>query len=95
MNNFIQSPSPVVIGQLVRSIRRAQFLTQADLALAAGVSTPFLSALENGKPTVRLDVLVRVLNTLNIQMGLSLPNDIDKLSLKILSEEQGLDTGLT
>ena len=92
MNTFIQSPSPVVIGRLVRTIRRAQSLTQADLALAAGVSTPFLSALENGKPTVRLDVLVRVLNTLNIQLGLSLPNEIE-LDLTTLSESEGLEMG--
>jgi len=87
MKKVIQSPPPALLGRVVRSVRRAQALTQADLALAAGVSTPFLSALENGKLTVRLDVLVRVLDALNISMNLSLPDDLHGLDLQALATD--------
>mgnify|MGYP000209037732 CR=1 FL=1 len=76
MNTHHHISSPATIGQTIRTVRRAQKLTQADLALAAGVSTPFLSALENGKSTVRLDILLRVLAALNIRMDLSVPEGL-------------------
>jgi y4mF family transcriptional regulator len=76
MNTHHPISSPATIGQTIRTVRRAQKLTQVDLALAAGVSTPFLSALENGKSTVRLDVLLRVLDALNIRMELSVPEGL-------------------
>jgi y4mF family transcriptional regulator len=76
MNTHLHISSPATIGQTIRKVRRAQRLTQANLALAAGVSTPFLSALENGKPTVRLDVLLRVLSALNIRMDLNVPEGL-------------------
>jgi len=90
MKKLIQSPPPALLGEIVRTVRRAQALTQADLALAAGVSTPFLSALENGKSTVRLDVLLRVLNALNISINLSLPDNFDGLNLQRLANDSVL-----
>lgn len=90
MKTVIQSPSPALLGRIVRKVRRAQALTQADLALAAGVSTPFLSSLENGKLTVRLDVLVRVLDALNISMDLSLPENLDDLDFQTLTKDSDL-----
>lgn len=87
MKTVIQSPSPALLGRIVRTVRRAQALTQADLALAAGVSTPFLSSLENGKLTVRLDVLVRVLDALNISMDLSLPENLGDLDFQTLAKD--------
>ena len=91
MSNIFQSPSPALIGGIVKTVRRTQNLTQADLALAAGVSTPFLSALENGKLTVRMDVLIRVLNTLNIRMDLALPDNLDVANLNALPASLGSD----
>jgi len=90
MKKLIQSPPPALLGEIVRTVRRAQAFSQADLALAAGVSTPFLSALENGKSTVRLDVLLRVLNALNISMNLSLPDNFDGLNLQRLANDSVL-----
>lgn len=84
METHLKSPTPAEIGKAIQAARKAQLLTQADLALAAGVSTPFLSALENGKPTVRLDVLLRVLNALNMALDLSLPHGLSaKLKPKL------------
>ena len=47
--------------------RRALGLRQADLA---GVSERFVRELEGGKPSVRLDLLVRVLNVLGLELVL-------------------------
>lgn len=39
-------------------------LTQPDLALAAGVGVRFIVDLEGGKPTVRLEQVLRVIDAL-------------------------------
>ena len=58
----------VSLAVAVRTARQSQGLRQADLALAAGVSPQFLSALENGKATVRLDRVLAVLAALNLDL---------------------------
>lgn len=50
----------------VRRARRKQELRQDELALAAGVSVRSIHQIEAGKPTMRLDVLERVLNALGL-----------------------------
>lgn len=55
------------IGQLIKSQRLAEHLTQADLARRAEVSRTTLSRLESGKaPNVQADVLDRLLASLQI-----------------------------
>ena len=49
---------------------RALGLRQADLADLAGVSERFVRELEGGKPSVRLDLLVRVLDVLGLELVL-------------------------
>ena len=44
--------------------RKALGLTQAELALAAGVGLRFVVELEAGKPTVRLERVLRVIDAL-------------------------------
>lgn len=43
------------LAQLVRDQRRAENMTQADLARTAGVGLRFVRELENKKPTLRMD----------------------------------------
>ena len=50
--------------------RRALGLRQADLADLAGVSERFVRELEGGKPSVRLDLLVRALDVLGLELVL-------------------------
>jgi len=52
-------------------VRKALGLTQADLALAAGVGLRFVVELEAGKPTVRLELVLRVIDALGgtLQLG--------------------------
>ena len=57
-------------GHLVRAARRHAGLTQAEAAALCGVSTPFLSHLENGKATIQLDKALHVAAQLGLQLVL-------------------------
>jgi HTH-type transcriptional regulator/antitoxin HipB len=52
------------LGAALRAKRKALGLTQADLALAAGVGLRFVVELEAGKPTVLLMRVLRVIAAL-------------------------------
>lgn len=56
------------LGADVRERRRALGLLQEDLADLAGTSARFIGSLENGKPTVRLDKVVAVLDALGLEL---------------------------
>lgn len=56
--------TPEALGHAVRTARKLLALTQPQLALAAGVGVRFVVELEAGKPTVRLENILRVLNAL-------------------------------
>lgn len=49
------------IGELVRSARKAQGLTQREFADIAGVGVRFLSELERGKSTAEVGLVLEVL----------------------------------
>lgn len=49
------------IGEFVKQKRKENNLKQEDLALYAGVSTKFISQLENGKETLKFDKINQVL----------------------------------
>jgi y4mF family transcriptional regulator len=51
-------------GAWTRAVRRAQGLTQADLAAACGTSVRFIGELERGKTTCRLGMALHVLRML-------------------------------
>ncbi|TNB68404.1 helix-turn-helix transcriptional regulator [Arthrobacter sp. BB-1] len=52
----------------VRARRAVLRLTQHDLADMAGVSERFVRFVEQGKPSVQLDSLVAVLETLGLEL---------------------------
>ncbi len=58
----------VDIGKAIRSRRKELGYTQAFLASYAGVSTSFLSDLENGKETVQINKLMEVLSLLGMDL---------------------------
>jgi len=64
----VQEEAPKNIGNIVRAERERQELTQEELALAAGVSYRTVLQIKQGKPTSRLDVLVRVLEALGLAL---------------------------
>lgn len=56
------------LGSLIREERRHQKLTQTDLAGISGVGITFISQLENGKETVEMGRVIRVLTMLGIDL---------------------------
>lgn len=57
---------PADLGTAVRAARKARGLRLEDVALAAGVGLRFISELERGKPSVRLQETLRVLAALGL-----------------------------
>ncbi len=57
------------IGRFVRARRKANGLTQQELAELTGVGTRFVSELERGKPTVRVEAVNRVLAAFGMRLG--------------------------
>lgn len=67
--------SPQQLGKVLRAARKQLGLTQPQLALAAGVGVRFIVELEAGKPTLRLEHVLRVIDALGGEISLSgLPN---------------------
>ena len=62
MNSTVHTPKE--LGLIIRSARRQLGLTQSQLALAAGVGLRFIVDLEAGKPTLRLENALRVIQSL-------------------------------
>jgi HTH-type transcriptional regulator/antitoxin HipB len=62
------APVAEVIGRQVRTARKRLGMDQRELALVAAVSPRTVHAVEHGKATVRLDVLVRVLKGVGLDL---------------------------
>lgn len=58
----------------IREEREQRGLSQTDLASFAGVSLNFVSQLESGKKTVRLDKLLAVTNALGLEIKIDYAN---------------------
>lgn len=71
MANNIGIKTPEQLGNALREARKALGLTQAQLALAAGVGVRFVVELEAGKPTLWLEHILRVVDALGGEMSLS------------------------
>lgn len=54
----------------IKSERKSQGLSQTDLSNLSGVSLNFLSQLEQGKSTVRMDKVLQVMVTLGLQLSI-------------------------
>jgi len=63
--------SPQQLGAALRAARKQLKLTQPQLALAAGVGVRFIVDLEAGKPTVRLENVLRVIDALGGEIQLN------------------------
>lgn len=56
--------TPTALGHAALNARKQLGLTQPQLALAAGVGVRFIVELEAGKPTLRLETILKVLHAL-------------------------------
>lgn len=63
--------SPIALGQTLRAARKRLGLTQPQLAHAAGVGVRFIVELEAGKPTLRLENVMRVIGSLGGALALT------------------------
>ena len=54
------------IGARIRSIRKAQGVSQETLAGLAGTGQRYISELERGKPTLRIKEMLKVLDALGV-----------------------------
>ncbi|MBA2368226.1 MAG: helix-turn-helix transcriptional regulator [Candidatus Protochlamydia sp.] len=61
------------LGKMVRFHRKKSGLSQMDLANLAGLGKTVIFDIENGKLSIRLDTLLKVLNILNIRMVFESP----------------------
>lgn len=59
---------PEDIGRIVRFHRKKSGLTQARLAELAGVGKTVVFDIENGKPSIRMNTLSKVLSILNVRL---------------------------
>lgn len=60
--------SPADLGRQIRTARKAQGLTQAQLADIAGVGTRFVSELERGKDTARLGLALELAGLVGLDL---------------------------
>ena len=63
--------SAKILGAELRAARKRIGMTQPDLALAASVGVRFIVDLEAGKPTVRLEQILRVVDSLGCELTLT------------------------
>ena len=64
--------SAKILGAELRAARKRIGMTQPDLALAASVGVRFIVDLEAGKPTVRLEQILRVIDSLGCELTLKI-----------------------
>ena len=67
--------SAAEIGKLVQSERKRQGITQLQLAGMAGTGIRLISDIENGKDTVQVQKLLKVLHTLGLGVFVFSPWD--------------------
>ena len=60
-------------GVAIRTLRKQAGIRIDDFALTAGVSKQFMTDLENGKATVQMGMVLRLLQQLGVKVGLELP----------------------
>ena len=58
------------IGERIQERRKLLRITQADVARLASCSKPSVIAAESGKPTLRLDILLSILEVLGLSISL-------------------------
>jgi y4mF family transcriptional regulator len=64
---------PQEIADIIKKHRRAARLSRVQLAEMAGVGKTVIYDIENGKESVRLDTLRKILKVLNIKISLTSP----------------------
>jgi y4mF family transcriptional regulator len=69
----VRVESAADLGQAAKAQRLRLGMTQAEVALVAGVGVRFIGELEAGKPTLQLERVVQVVRALGFELQLALP----------------------
>ncbi len=72
-NIMIKIQSAADIGRAVRSVRKALGITQDQLALTSGTNRRFVIEVEAGKATTQTGKVLKVLQTLGINVTFAAP----------------------
>ena len=72
-DRLVRVESAADLGQAAKAQRLRLGMTQAEVALVAGVGVRFIGELEAGKPSLQLERVVRVVGALGFQLQLVLP----------------------
>jgi len=59
------------LGMAIRRERKRLKVTQKELAMAAGTGLRYLSELERGKPTTRIEGVFKILQALGLKLAVS------------------------
>lgn len=68
MNRILRSSKE--LGEAIRAVRKKQFLRQAELGIKASVRQALISNIENGTTAARLDIVLKVLAALNMDLAI-------------------------
>ena len=60
--------NPAALGHAIRERRRALNLRQEDVAAQSGVSIPTVSAIENGKTTAQIGLVLQICRDLGLRL---------------------------
>lgn len=71
MKTIVDIMTAKEIGDTIQLRRKLLRLTQGDLARLASCSKPSVIAAESGKPTLRLNILLSILNVLGLSIDLN------------------------
>jgi y4mF family transcriptional regulator len=67
---FMEISSIKDIGQIIRTARKSQNLTQRDIALATGIGLRLIVDLENGSRSVGLNNVIKICQLLNLKINI-------------------------
>lgn len=59
---------PAALGRAIRARRLALNLRQEDVAAQSGLSVPTVSAIENGKPTAQIGLVLQICRDIGLRL---------------------------
>ncbi|GLS88998.1 hypothetical protein GCM10007916_00650 [Psychromonas marina] len=77
------------LGQLAKIVRQAQSLDQSTAGLLSGNGLTFMSQFENGKDTVEIGRVLRLLDQLGIELLIDIPPGVSEKYLDKIDKIEG------
>lgn len=66
------------LGTIIKHVRKASKLTQAQLAAASGVGERFVREVEKGKPSCQLEKTLHLVAMLGMQLKVHITSEFDR-----------------